>query len=225
MTEYPTTICKKKDCNLEFRYNPNYSTIKPKHCPRCQKLIDFEKRREYNQKLLAQATFNNTSKQTKFSTSKYPIKQKSGKKRIKSGKSLAMANADKWFSIYIRIKYAYKIQNGEVFCQCIVNPNIIKLAQRMDNGHGFSRQFKTTRYYEDNCRPQNRSSNRFSGEADHYTFLDNLKKEIGEERFQKLDELRRTEGEDNEMFYKEQSDKYRKLVNELVFKHQIKKWW
>nr|WP_319268257.1 hypothetical protein [uncultured Draconibacterium sp.] len=136
-----------------------------------------------------------------------------------------MSNADLWFSRYIRIKYAFRIQDGSVFCRCIVNPGIIKLAQNMDNGHCFSREFKATRYCEDNCRPQNRSSNRFSGEADHYKFIENLTSEIGEERFAKVDELRKSVGEDNELFYRAQATKYRKLVNALVKQHKINKWW
>jgi len=49
--------------------------------------------------------------------------------------------------------------------------------------------------------------------------------QIGEERFEKLNKLRRKEGEDNETFYKEQSTKYRKLVNQLIKEHGINKWW
>jgi len=143
----------------------------------------------------------------------------------KSPKTLAMENADKWFSLYIRIKYSYNIQNGEVFCQCIVDPSVIKNAKHMDNGHCFSRGNKPTRYEEDNCRPQNRSSNRYKGEEHHYIFIDNLTKEIGEERFNRIDALRRENGQDNIVFYKEQSEKYRKLVNKLVIQHEIKRWW
>jgi len=150
---------------------------------------------------------------------------KSTTKKKKSPKSLAMDNADMWFSRYIRIKYSYKIQNGEVYCQCIVSPEVIKLASNMDNGHCVSRKYLTTRYYENNCRPQNRSSNRFSGEADHYTFEDNLRKEIGEDGIDEIHRLRKEEGEDTESFYKSQSDKYRKLVKQLVKEHGIKKWW
>lgn len=150
---------------------------------------------------------------------------KTASKRAKSPKSLAMANADRWFSRYIRIKYAHRIVfDGEPICKCIVT-GALKSAKNMDNGHCFSRENKATRYEEDNCRPQNRSSNRFSGEADHYKFIDNLTAEIGPERFARIDRLRRELGEDNEQFYSEMAEKYRKLVNELVKEFGVKKWW
>jgi hypothetical protein len=184
------------------------STIQEKQCPNCK---------------LKNLTSGDTEA-VKFGLSARRSTKKTTPKK-KSPKTLAMDNADKWFSLYIRIKYSYSIQDGEVFCQCIVDPSIIKNAKKMDNGHCFSRENKPTRYYEDNCRPQNRSSNRYSGEADHYTFIDNLTEEIGQERFDEVDRLRRTEGEDNIYFYQEQSDKYKKLVNDLAKEHDIKKWW
>jgi len=204
--ESSTCSCGKR--MSKYYYN---STIKRKHCPRCEMLNKIDGSYDALKKSFAEKKRRGGSS--------------SPKKSKKSPKSLAMNNADLWFSRYIRIKYSYKIQDGEVYCQCIVSPNIIKLAKNVDNGHGYSRDFKSTRYYEDNCRPQNRSSNRFSGEADHYKFLDNLAAEIGEERFEKLNKLRRKEGEDNETFYKEQSTKYRKLVNQLIKEHGINKWW
>lgn len=193
-----------KNCGKEFSWYQRL-TIKPKYCPNC--------------------TYKLAVSNSKGKKDIYTIKKIKSVKRRKTDKQKAMNRADKWFSIYIRIKYAYRIVNGEVICRCIINPNIIKHAKNFDNGHCFSRRFLLTRYEEDNCRPQNRSSNRFSGEADHYKFRDNLKKEIGEERFNRLDELRKQEGEDTVEFYLEQADKYRKLVNELVKQKQIKKWW
>ena len=202
------TVCACGKRMSKYYYN---STIKRKQCPRCEMLNKIDGSRD--------ALRDAFSKKSRQSGGNSP------KKRKKSSKSLAMDLADSWFSRYIRIKYAYKIQNGEVYCQCIVSPNIIKLAKNMDNGHCYSRNFKTTRYEEDNCRPQNRSSNRFSGEADHYEFIDNLTKEIGEERFNRISQLRREDGRDNEAFYKEQAIKYRKLVNELIKEYEIKRWW
>jgi len=188
-------------------YRKHNSTIWPKMCPNCQLISMLDGSDEVIRKGLE---------------AKKPRRKKSGKK---SPKSAAMRLADDWFSRYIRIKYAYKIQGGEVYCQCIVNRSVIKHAKYFDNGHCYSRDNKTIRYNEDNCRPQNRSSNRYRGEADHYTFIEHLKEEIGEERFNAIDKLRREDGEDNILFYKEQADKYRKLVNELVKKHEINKWW
>ena len=194
-------------CGRPTRYNPS-SSIQPAQCPNC---------------MLKNLLSGSTEAVKKGVARRGGTKSTTKKK--KSPKSLAMDNADMWFSRYIRIKYSYKIQNGEVYCQCIVSPEVIKLASNMDNGHCVSRKYLTTRYYENNCRPQNRSSNRFSGEADHYTFEDNLRKEIGEDGIDEIHRLRKEEGEDTESFYKSQSDKYRKLVKQLVKEHGIKKWW
>ena len=195
--------------NSIIRNNPN-----KQECNQCK-----------NKKLLAQSTLVRYNKRTDQKPGKYTPKNKSGLNGRKTPKQNARDNADLWFSRYIRCKYHFQIlPDGTVLCKCIIT-GTVKEAKKMDNGHCFSRRFLLTRYEEDNCRPQNRSSNRFSGEADHYKFRDNLKKEIGEERFGRLDELRKQEGKDTVEFYRNQSEKYRKLVNELVKEKQIKKWW
>ena len=178
-----------------------YSTIQPKKCPACTYADLYKKQSQ-------------------------PKKQKTRfKGKIRSEKSKAMETADKWFSRYIRLRYHFKIAtDGTVLNRCIIT-GTVKPANQMDNGHCFSRAFLTTRYEEDNCRPQNRSSNRFSGEADHYKFIDNLTAEIGEERFNRIDKLRRETGTDTTEFYKEQSEKYRKSTNKLIKELGAKKWW
>ena len=175
-----------------------YSTIQAKKCPACTYADLYKKQ---------------SKQKTRF------------KPQIRSEKSKAMETADKWFSRYIRLRYHFKIAtDGTVLNRCIIT-GTVKPANQMDNGHCFSRAFLTTRYEEDNCRPQNRSSNRFSGEADHYKFIDNLTAEIGEERFNRIDKLRRETGTDTTEFYKEQSEKYRKLTNKLIRELNAKKWW
>ena len=191
----------------KYYYN---STIKRKLCPRCEMMGKLDGSTEHISRELAIKARRGTTRTSN---------------RKKSPKSLAMDNADLWFSRYIRIKYNYRIQDGEVYCQCIVDPSVIKLAKNMDNGHMASRKYLTTRYYENNCRPQNRSSNRFSGEADHYTFEDNLKKQIGQEGIDEIHRLRKEVGNDSEAFYKEQSDKYKKLVKQMIKEYGIIKWW
>ena len=169
-----------------------------------------------NKELIKQST--NKSIKSRFS-----INTKCKSK--KTDRQKAMNKADMWFSRYIRIKYSFYIsQSGDVMCKCIVT-GVVKLAKNMDNGHCFSRRFKTLRYNEDNCRPQNRSSNRFSGEADHYRFIDNVKAEIGEEKFNELDRLRHEVGEDDETFNIQQANKYKELINTLLVQLKAKKWW
>jgi len=194
-------------CGREIARRFN-STIQNKQCPKCTLL-------------------NLTSGATAAVKKGLYDKRKGNKTSIykKSTKSIAMERADLWFSRYIRIKYAYKIQDGEVYCQCIVSPNVIKLAKNIDNGHFHSRGFQSTRYFENNCRPQNRSSNRFRGEMDKPAFSDNLKNKIGEDAFNELNLIYRQETMVSEEYFSEIANKYRKLVNELVIEHQINKWW
>jgi len=178
-----------------------------------------------NKNLLARASFYSNNKQSGYKTGKHTQKQNNGLKRLKSAKTKSMNLADMWFSRYIRIKYHFQIlTDGTVLNRCIIT-GTIKQAKFMDNGHCYSRENKLTRFEEDNCRPQNRSSNRFSGEADHYKFIANLTKEIGPERFNKIDELRKQSGIDSESYYLEQAEKYRLLTNELIKNLGAKKWW
>lgn len=136
------------------------------------------------------------------------------KKRQKSGKSKWMDKADKMFSKYIRVKFSFQ-SGGELFCCDIITGRIYGI-KFIDCGHCFSRANKATRFEEDNCRPQNRSSNRFSGEKDHYTFIKNLRAEIGEERFARIERLKDLTGDDSETFYHLQYDTYKHYFEELL---------
>ena len=203
----PKTITIKCACGRKIPQRFN-STIQNKQCPKCT---------------LLNLTSGDDKAVKKGLYDKKTTKSTGGRK--KSSKSLAMDNADLWFSRYIRIKYSFQIQDGDVFCRCIVNPSIIKHAKHLDNGHYFSRGFQATRYSENNCRPQNRSSNRFSGEMDHPKFGDNLSEQIGKEAFDELNLMYRQLTMVSEEYFKEVANKYRNLVNELVKEHSIKKWW
>ena len=197
-------------CGNSYKVYYDYRTgiRKNKKCPSCTYSDMYKK--------------YSTKEGLSSSINKYGSK---GTVHKKSPKALARDCADHWFSRYIRIKYNYKILNdGTVLCKCIISCGIFP-ANEIDNGHCFSREFKPTRFDEDNCRPQNTSSNRFSGEADHYKFIENLTKEIGEERFARIVKLRKELGEDNELYYREISKKYRLLTNQLIKKLGVKKWW
>lgn len=140
-----------------------------------------------------------------------------------------METADKWFSRYIRIKYSYQVIDGEVICRDIITGKLYS-ARNIDCGHYFSRAHMATRYHEDNCRPQNRSSNRFSGEADKLKFEINLRKEIGDERFKIINDLHKEPMRwfgaiTNDEYLKVVADTYRLKVNQLCKENVIKKWW
>lgn len=77
---------------------------------------------------------------------------------------------DKYFSLYIRHKYAV---NGIVHCYTC---SVSKPVKEMQNGHWVSRTNLATRFSEDNCRPQCVGCNMFNqGRLDVFTV--NLMKE------------------------------------------------
>ena len=158
----------------------------------------------------------------RFNT-KLPENSTEPKKRVKTSRQKWMDKADKVFSQYIRVKHSFQ-SGGELFCHDIITGKLYHI-KHIDNGHCFSRKFKSTRYEVDNCRPQNRSSNRFSGEADHYKFIKNLKAEIGPERFSRLEELKDSEGDDSETFYHLTHDTYKFLLKELLSERNLKNPW
>jgi len=191
----------------------------------------IEKRAKYNSSLFVCPACAREQSLARIAHNKSLLKgAKTGKRQVagdskqKTPRQKAMDRADRWFSRYIRISKAFRIIDGDVICQDIITGKPYN-AKHIDNGHLFSRQFKTTRFEPDNCWPQNRSSNRFSGEADHYKFRDKVLKLIGDERFNRIDKLRKQTGDDSLEFYTTQADKYQKLVTELINKHNIKKWW
>ena len=190
-------------CGNSFRPVYDYRTgiIKSKKCPSCQ--------------------FKKVYGRSNLNTSNSDIK-KTTKSRKKSSKSLAMERADKYFSRYIRLKHSF-VSNGRVICKCIVSDSIHDIL-KIDNGHFFSRYHKSTRYHEDNCRPQSKSSNRYRGEADKSRFEENLIKQIGKERFNSIKILYKELGRDSEDYYNEIANKYRELVKSEIKKIGINPW-
>lgn len=137
-----------------------------------------------------------------------------GSKSKPSEKSKAMSKADRYFSRYIRLKHRHSVHEGGVIvCQCYTC-GALKSITNIDCGHFVNRGSKTVRYDENNARPQCKRCNRYrSGE--HNIFENNLIKELGEDEVIRIKRLGLDTGEDNTIFYNEQADKYRKLINEL----------
>jgi hypothetical protein len=202
-------LCK---CGGEIakRYN---STIQNKLCPKCTLLEAMKKAPK-------------STETGKFKTiySKTGICSSNKKKSSKSRISKNMDLADLWFSRYIRVKYSLPYL-AQIVCRDIVTGKPYA-AERIDNGHYHSRANMATRYEENNCRPQNRSSNRFQGEADKFKFQENLIKEIGQEEFDRIEKLARNSSfKFGETELKEIADKYRKLTNELLKQKGAVAWW
>lgn len=113
---------------------------------------------------------------------------------------------DKWFSLYIRNKYA---KNG--MCTCYTC-GAVKDIKHIQNGHFVSRSYLATRFDEDNCRPQCVGCNLFGG-GKPFEFEERLKKEIGEE---KVEAMKRRRNDITKYFpYEQEIEKYKNLVSEL----------
>ncbi len=186
--ELTVTLC---SCGRPINNRCN-STIKNKRCPNCE--LKFH--------------VGNKNPDTKAKVLTY-------KKTKRSPKSLAMAKADKYFSQYIRLNHCKVIEGGDPICKCIISGRY-KNIKEIDNGHYISRSCKATRYHEDNCRPQNRSSNRHSGEADHEKFGNNLLKEIGQKRFDNLFKIHNDYTPDTEDHYEFIARYYRNKIKEII---------
>lgn len=105
-------------------------------------------------------------------------KKEQEKKKAKAGlsKPKLIATLDKWFSYYIRLKYSNK--NG--YCRCI-SCGKVYFWKNIQNGHYMSRRYMSTRFSEDNCRPQGVECNIFN-QGNIQMYRRALIKEIGEQR-------------------------------------------
>jgi hypothetical protein len=188
------------------------STIQPKFCPKCA-LANLYKKAKEGAKDQHRGTIS--GKTSIYST----VKKKSSKTR----KTNFMEIADTWFSRWVRITHGIVV-DGEVYSKDIITGKYYR-AKLIDCGHYHSRYFNGTRYEPDNARPQNRSSNRFRGEADKPKFEQNLIREIGEERFQQLAVKSKSNGKYGDYELKGIADTYRELVKELLTVKNAQKWW
>jgi hypothetical protein len=90
---------------------------------------------------------------------------------------------DKVFSLYIRHKYA---KDGMVKCYTC---DAVKPIAQMQCGHFISRAYYSTRWEEDNCRPQDVSCNIYH-QGMQYEFGRRLEKEIGIGRIEQMMEIK-----------------------------------
>lgn len=197
------------DCGCNKPFTPHYRNglLISRKAPNCRlKAIH----KEFKPKGVVFASELNKTAETK-------------EKRQKTERQKWMDKADKVFSQYIRVKFSFE-NGGELFCHDIITGKLYHI-KNIDNGHCMSRKYKSLRFYVDNCRPQNRSSNRFSGEADHYKFIDKLKNQIGEERFSLLESMRNNEVHDSAEWYRQQYETYKLLLKEELNLKKVKSPW
>lgn len=130
-------------------------------------------------------------------------------------------NADKWFSYFIRLKYAQE-SNGVLFVKCCTC-GAIRQAKHVDCGHYIKRQHKSTRYSELNCLPQCKPCNGYEQGSPEKMAVE-IDKIHGEGTAEKLRQLQHIVSKQDEKliaFY------YKEAVNNLLEKNGWKnlKWW
>lgn len=119
---------------------------------------------------------------------KTPIRKSSGKKKTKSNPIIKLRDKlDEVFSKYIRLKYSDN--NG--YCRCI-SCGSIHFWKNIQNGHYMSRRYMSTRFAEDNCRPQCVACNMFN-QGNIQMYRRGLIKEIGEQRVDLIEARARQE--------------------------------
>lgn len=145
---------------------------------------------------------------------KTPIKRKPWvKKEEKAGmsKPKLIKELDVWFSRYIRLKYS----DSRGYCRCI-SCGKVYFWKEIQNGHYMSRRYMSTRFSEDNCRPQGVECNIFNqGAIQMYRRA--LIKEIGEQRVDLIEVRARQENKNWSLFeLKQLIEYYKKEVEKLL---------
>lgn len=190
-----------------------------------------EKRRKYNSSIFVCPECDREKSQSRIKhnnalLSRSSVKRKerslNSDKRSKTPRQKAIDRADMYFSRYIRLLYSDE-RSGILVCKCYTCGSIHAMKSN-DCGHWQRRGYKTTRFNENNARPQCRQCNHYyQGKPE--VFERNLAKEIGQQAVNDLKELAFETGEDSEQFYREQAEKYRLKVNELLKERNIKNPW
>lgn len=200
-----------KTCGNEFRWYPN-STIKPKLCRVCT-----------NRKLLERSQIKSKSVSVKKTTKISVHGDRAVKNDRNASKKNLMDRADMWFSRFIRINNLYTISQNEPIAKCYTCGKI-SASRYLECGHWQRRGYKSIRYDPNNARPQCKKCNYYRSGVPE-VFEINLIKEIGEDKVLELKSKAQEDFRDSIEFYRQQSDKYRELTNQLVKELEINKWW
>ena len=117
---------------------------------------------------------------------------------------------DKWFSLYIRIRYSV---NG--LCQCFTCGKVGHYKTGgMQCGHFMSRRFHTTRWCELNCQVQCVKCNMY-GQGEQFKFGLNLDSKYGEGTAEELQYKARQTIKMSRVDYEEEISYYKDLVNKI----------
>ena len=116
---------------------------------------------------------------------------------------------DKEFSYYVRRKDAD--DGGTVNC---ISCGGLFHWKEVDCGHFIKRQYRSTRWLENNCKPQCRRDNHFMGGRQD-DFAQAIIKEHGKETFEELMQLKYQTFKVTRPYLEEMIDKYKALNKEL----------
>ena len=122
-----------------------------------------------------------------------------------SSKKNAKIKADKYFSMYIRVR-----DSKDGICKCITCGTLDSI-KNMDAGHFISRRFEATRYDEKNVHAQCRKCNRFQN-GNQYEHGIAIDKKYGEGTSHELYLKSKMICKRNKFDYEEISRKYRELL-------------
>lgn len=140
-------------------------------------------------------------------------KKEQEKKKAKAGlsKSKLRDKLDVVFSKYIRLKHSDDRGN----CRCISCGKVFYWKD-IQNGHYMSRRYMSTRFSEDNCRPQCVACNIFN-QGNIQMYRRALIKQIGEQRVDLIEVRAKQESKNWSLFeYKAMIDFYQKEVDKLL---------
>ena len=116
---------------------------------------------------------------------------------------------DKWFSLFIRLRWATK----EGLCQCVTCGKVSHY-KKMQNGHFQSRRHHATRWNEKNCAVQCISCNCFQ-QGQQYKFSLHLDGKYGEGTAKELEYLAKQIIKISRSDYEENISNYKDLVKKL----------
>ncbi len=116
---------------------------------------------------------------------------------------------DKWFSLYIRLRYA----DGNGYTECYTCGKIDHY-KKMQCGHFLSRRYHTTRWNTTNCQVQCVKCNMYE-QGEQYKFGTKLSMEFGVEEVEYLTNLANTTKKRTRGEYKEDISYYQNLVKNL----------
>jgi hypothetical protein len=134
--------------------------------------------------------------------------ERTTKKKLRSISSLKK-ELDTIYSLYIRQKYAEP--NGNCACYTCSKQGHWKTLQ---NGHYISRRHHSTRWHDQNCRPQCPGCNIFN-QGNAPAFALHLVREFGPEILEELEKIKNQTVHLDRLFYESKIEEIKQKLNNL----------